>query len=148
MTYLAKTIILPVLGQYGFTFPAATAVVGHVFTPVYLNGTTTFLDYCAISGDSIILQPGDYLIECYLSATKDTTTRLLTYKLVVDGVDPTGVKGFGYLSRGGATISPDGFQYDLTVDEGTTKTIQVKCHAVTGTYTYISDASTMLIWRI
>lgn len=148
MTYLAKTIITPIIGQYMFTYPAGTAAVNHTYTPVYKNGTTTFTNYASISGDSIVLQPGDYFIECYLGASKSATNSYMTYKLVINGIDAVAPKGWGYLSYSIAATAPDGFQYDLTVDENTTKTIQIKCHSVTATVTYNTSVGTMLIWRL
>lgn len=148
MSYLAKTLITPVLGQYTFTFPAAIATVTDVFTPVYLNGTSTFTDYCSISGNSIILQPGNYLIECYISATKSAATSYLTYKIKIDGVDAIAPKGFGYIGRLQTSVSPDGFQQDISVPENSVKTITILANSISGTITYIPAGSTMLIWRI
>lgn len=148
MSYLAKTLITPILGQYTFTFPGATATATDIFTPVFLNGTNTFLDYCNISGQYIILQPGNYLIECYISATKSLSSTVMYYNLEIDGINAVAPKGNGNIGGSPRLVRPDGFQYDLTVPENTTSSIRVKANTATSTVTYIPQASTMLIWRI
>ena len=148
MTYLAKTLIDPVVGQYMFSYPATTGVVNHIYTPIYKNGTSTFTSYASISGDGIVLQPGNYFIECYLGGVKSAFNAYLYYKLVIDGVDAVAPKGWGYITAFAYGTGPDGFQYDLTVPEGTTSTIQVKCHAVNLTVTYNTNNGTMIIWRL
>ena len=148
MSYLAKTLILPVVGQYTISFPASTAAVDHEFTPTYNNGTAGFTNYCSVSGNSIVLNPGDYLVECYASATKNVYTSTMQYRLKIDGVDSTAPKGIGYIGRTVAGASPDGFQCDISVPEGTTKSIKVVVTSVTGTITYIPQASTIIIWRL
>lgn len=148
MSYLAKTIIQPVLGQYLFSYPASTAVLNHIYTPIYNNGTSTFTSYASISGNGIILQPGDYFIECYLGGVKNAFNNYVWYNLVIDGVDAVAPKGRGFITGYSYGTTQDGFQYDLTVNEGATKTIQVRANAVSGTVTYNTNNGTMLIWRL
>jgi len=148
MSYLAKKLINPVVGQYTITYPAVSAVVGHALTPTYYNGTSGFTDYCSVSGNNLILNPGNYLIECYVSATKNLGTSTATYKLQIDGVDAAAPKGIGYIGRTVEGASPDGFQCDINVPEGSTKSLKVIVSAKSGTITYIPQASTILIWRV
>jgi len=148
MSYLAKTLVTPIVGQYMFSYPAPTAEVGHIYTPIYINGTTTFTNYATISSNSVVLQPGDYFIEVYLGGVKGDFWHKLHYNLVIDGVNAIAPKGWGYITAYTYGISQDGFQYDLTVADGTTSTIQIIANDVLGTVTYNTDNGTMLIWRI
>lgn len=148
MSYLAKTVITPVLGQYMFTYPAATAASTHVYTPVYKNGTSTFTSYAAISGNDIILQPGDYFIECYLGGQKSVNHGYFKYNLVINGSNAVAPKGRGSIGESQYGTIWDGFQYDLTVAAGSTTTIRVKASAVWQTFTYNTENGTMLIWRL